>query len=99
MRIGFDAKRAVRNRTGLGSYGRTLINALAKINTTDELRLYAPDRGFTDIRQLIVSQDNVTFCHPKHVFSSLGKAYWRSHGIVKNLKNDHIDVFHGLSGE
>ena len=29
MIIGFDAKRIVRNATGLGSYGRTLVNDLA----------------------------------------------------------------------
>ena len=28
--IGYDAKRIVRNGTGLGSYGRTLINDLAR---------------------------------------------------------------------
>ena len=28
--IGLDAKRIVRNGTGLGSYGRTLVNALAE---------------------------------------------------------------------
>ena len=28
-KIGFDAKRIVRNATGLGSYGRTLVNDLA----------------------------------------------------------------------
>ena len=27
--IGFDAKRIVRNNTGLGSYGRTLVRDLA----------------------------------------------------------------------
>ena len=28
--IGFDAKRIVRNGTGLGSYGRTLVNDLIR---------------------------------------------------------------------
>ena len=27
------------------------------------------------------------------------KALWRSHGIVKDLQRDHIDIYHGLSGE
>ena len=39
--IGFDAKRIVRNTTGLGNYGRTLINNIVKadINKLD-IRLY-----------------------------------------------------------
>ena len=42
LKIGFDAKRIVRNGTGLGSYGRTLVNDLASYPL--ELRLYAPSR-------------------------------------------------------
>ena len=43
--IGYDAKRIVRNGTGLGSYGRTLINDLAPLMPDTNLRLYAPDAG------------------------------------------------------
>lgn len=45
MKIGYDAKRIVRNGTGLGSYSRTLINSLAAIDHNDEFFLYAPDQG------------------------------------------------------
>ena len=31
MNIGYDAKRIVRNGSGLGNYGRTLINDLARL--------------------------------------------------------------------
>ena len=49
--IGFDAKRIVSNTTGLGSYGRTLINALAEADHTGcDFRLYAPDSGRDDLR-------------------------------------------------
>ena len=33
--IGFDAKRIVRNGTGLGGYGRTLVNDLIRRNGGD----------------------------------------------------------------
>ena len=61
--IGFDAKRIVRNGTGLGNYGRTLVNDIARhpIN----LRLYAPDEGRKDLREQIVKLENVTFCYPQ----------------------------------
>ena len=48
LKIGFDAKRIVRNGTGLGSYGRTLVNDLAQYPL--RLNLYAPDKGRDDLR-------------------------------------------------
>ena len=92
--IGYDAKRIVSNGTGLGSYGRTLINDLSShpIN----LRLYAPDEGRKDLREQIVKHDNVTFCYPH---TSLFTSLWRSHGIIKDLQRDGVQLYHGLSGE
>ena len=57
--IGFDAKRIVSNGTGLGSYGRTLINDLAHFPLT--LRLYAPTPGRADLRSQIADRENITF--------------------------------------
>ena len=45
--VGFDAKRIVRNNTGLGSYSRTLVRDLAYLPASLKLRLYAPDKGAT----------------------------------------------------
>ena len=55
MIIGYDAKRIVRNATGLGSYGRTLVNDIARLNRGLRLHLYAPDKGRDDLREQIVS--------------------------------------------
>ena len=102
--IGFDAKRIVRNGTGLGSYGRTLVNDLAKYPLT--LRLYAPDEGRHELRQQVSDSENIVFSVRKHrilgrntPFSALENAYWRSRSIVKDLKRDGVQLFHGLSGE
>ena len=97
LKIGFDAKRIVRNGTGLGSYGRTLVNDLASYPL--ELRLYAPDQGRDELRQQIRQQENVSFCYPAQSALPFSKALWRSKGIVSDLKRDGIKVFHGLSGE
>ena len=104
MIIGFDAKRIVRNGTGLGSYSRTLVNNLIVQCPEDtELRLYAPDKGIDALRNQIKS--GVTWCYPSlfsplsSLLSPLMKPYWRSHGIVNDLKRDGVEVFHGLSGE
>ena len=99
MNIGFDAKRIVRNGTGLGSYGRTLINSLSAIDTEDTLSLYAPDQGQDDLRSQVILRPNVHFCYPSHQVSGIRKALWRSHGIVKDLLHDHVELYHGLSGE
>ena len=97
LKIGFDAKRIVRNGTGLGSYGRTLVNDLASYPL--ELRLYAPDQGRDQLRLQIKQQENVSFCYPARSHLPFSKALWRSKGIVNDLKRDGIQVFHGLSGE
>ena len=95
--IGFDAKRIVRNSTGLGSYGRTLVNDLADLDL--RLRLYAPDKGRDDLRTKIKETKNISFCYPAPSKLPFNKALWRSRGIIKDLKRDGIQVFHGLSGE
>jgi hypothetical protein len=63
LKIGFDAKRIVRNGTGLGSYGRTLANDMATVDSLD-LRLYAPDSGRDDLRLQVPERDNLHFFFP-----------------------------------
>ena len=92
--IGYDAKRAVANGTGLGSYSRTLINDLARYPIT--LRLYAPNEGRDDLRTQIHDRDNIRLCYPE---SSFFTSYWRSHRIIRDLQRDGIQLYHGLSGE
>lgn len=98
MIVGFDAKRIVRNGTGLGSYGRTLVNDLAKFDDL-QLRLYAPDAGRNELRSQIQMRSTVKFCYPGFAPTALGKALWRSSGMVRQLQKDEVQVFHGLSGE
>lgn len=98
--IGFDAKRVVRNATGLGSYARTLINDLAPLCDADtRLRLYAPDQGRDDLRAQVMKCDNVAFAYPRRAGNAFTKALWRSHGIIADLRADAVSLFHGLSGE
>ena len=102
MIVGYDAKRIVRNGTGLGSYSRTLVNNLAETGADSlELRLYAPDAGRDDLRCQIVQRPNIKWCYPKlkPQSSKLKALYWRSWGIVKDLVRDGVQVYHGLSGE
>lgn len=108
MRIGFDAKRIVANRTGLGAYGRTLVNDLAAITADScELRLYAPHGGKADLRNMVNVTQAMSFVYPSHIgdtehpslIARIRGDHWRSRGIVADLKRDGIDIYHGLSGE
>ena len=99
IKIGLDAKRIVRNGTGLGSYGRTLANDLAAVDGLD-LLLYAPDKGRMDLRGQVAERQNLHYCYPKGLtWMPFYKSYWRTRGMVGQIQKDGVQVFHGLSGE
>ncbi|MCU0340788.1 MAG: glycosyltransferase family 4 protein [Spirosomaceae bacterium] len=91
MRIGFDAKRAFNNRTGLGNYSRFVLNALRNFAPKHEYYAYTPK----------VKNDLFDFPNPQTppFTNGLLGAWWRSYGIAKDLKRDKIQLFHGLSNE
>jgi glycosyltransferase involved in cell wall biosynthesis len=96
MNIGFDAKRAYQNSTGLGHYSRTLISSLAEFFPGNNYYLFAPKitntfntTGFTNIHPV----------SPVHFPASLFKSVWRSNWVKKDLQQHHIDIYHGLSHE
>ena len=96
MKIGFDAKRAYQNSTGLGHYSRTLITSLANYYPEHEYYLFAPKltpafntSSFTNIHP--VAPHNF----PGSAFESL----WRSNWVKKDLLKNKIDIYHGLSHE
>lgn len=100
MIIGYDAKRIVCNKTGLGSYARTLVNDLAEAVTPDvTLYLYAPERGDDSLRRQVKPRQNVRFVYPAAAPGGLGRALWRMHGVVKDIVRDGVKLYHGLSGE
>lgn len=99
MTIGYDAKSIVSDNTGLGSYGRTMINDLATAVTPNTmLNLYAPSRGDDGLRRQVTPRGNVRFVYPDGAIAPLSRALWRMHGIVDTLKRDGVRLFHGLSG-
>lgn len=100
MIIGYDAKRIVCNKTGLGSYSRTLVNDLSRIITPDiHLNLYAPTQGDDELRRQIKETVAVRFIYPTGGNNTLSRALWRTHGIVNDLRRDGVALYHGLTGE
>ena len=96
--IGYDAKRIVRNATGLGNYCRTLVNDLAAVVPPAwQLRLYAPDPGRDDLRLQVPERSNLTYAFPLR--GGLRGAFWRTRTIVRDLLRDSVSLYHGLTGE
>ena len=91
MRIGFDAKRAFNNHTGLGNYSRFVIEALLKYASQHEYLAYTPKPPRDNKSGLKLS--------PKRPTTLVGGGLWRSWLINNDLKKDNVDIFHGLSNE
>ncbi len=96
MKIGFDGKRATQNFTGLGNYSRYILKLLANKYPADEYEVYSPKP--LDGR-LAGDFNSIPSIHFKYPNNSLLKSWWRSFGIVNDLKKDEIEIYHGLSNE
>ena len=99
MNIGFDAKRAAQNRTGLGNYSRFVIRILSEKFAGNQYHLYTPKPHRMPYLQEIPTLKHL-FLHfpPQGIWSRL-RSLWRVWGITKDIKKDGIHIFHGLSNE
>ena len=78
MIIGYDAKRIVNNNTGLGSYGRNLINSLVPLlETNDKLLLYTPSFGNEQLRSQVIDSNQVQYVYPQNASNGLMRSLWR----------------------
>ncbi|ANI88122.1 glycosyl transferase family 1 [Arachidicoccus ginsenosidimutans] len=96
MRIGFDAKRIFHNASGLGNYSRDLIRILSEKYPENHYLLYNPKQGKIN---RITEEKNISIHYPETNFGKRFSSYWRRSAIVKQLKKDKLDLFHGLSNE
>lgn len=96
MKIGFDAKRALNNSTGLGNHARILLNALMRDFHEHEYLLFSPKAKEEYLEQLH-GKFNIFF--PETKFQKTLHPLWRSFGIKKQLAQNRIDIYHGLSNE
>lgn len=97
--IGIDAKRAFRNFSGLGNYSRSLIQGLSHIYPYNQYYLYTPDYKGEGKWLDFSKGENIHIVKPEGIYGALPNSLWRSAGIASNIANDHIELFHGLSGE
>jgi len=99
IRIGFDAKRAFHNYTGLGNYSRTLIRSLADSKENHQLFLYTPPYEEDPLKGIIKPHGNVHIRKPAALTPKMLSFLWRSFFLTKNLIRDGVQLFHGLSHE
>lgn len=95
MRIGFDAKRAFLNNTGLGQYSRNLLSALFACYPQHRYHLMTTKRSDTFQPP---DTGNISIHTPKGVYKTF-PALWRSNGVRHDLKQLGVQLYHGLSHE
>jgi len=95
MNIGFDAKRAYHNGTGLGNYSRTLISDLSELYPEHQYFLFNPKPS----KRYALHGANIHEVLPKKKMHQIFNAIWRTHWIKKDIIKNNIDLFHGLSHE
>lgn len=100
LTVGYDAKRAVENMTGLGNYSRYAVNILSLAYPSMQMRLYAPRERDNERLRPLLARDNVSFVTPELRFNNgLSRAFWRSVDLPLALSRDDVGVYHGLSNE
>ena len=96
MRIGFDAKRAFYNQSGLGNYSRNLLSALYSSYPDFRYVLYT-----SEIKRNLfnLTGKNFELRTPLKTFHRIFPSVWRSFAISGEFQKDKLDVYHGLSHE
>ncbi|RPI42521.1 MAG: glycosyltransferase family 1 protein, partial [Bacteroidetes bacterium] len=96
MRIGFDAKRAYNNFSGLGNYSRYVISNICRFFPENECLLYTPSIADPD---LFHEPEDAIVKLPRTWIGRYHRSYWRSFRLAHWLNADAVDIYHGLSNE
>jgi glycosyltransferase involved in cell wall biosynthesis len=99
MHIGFDAKRAILNSSGLGNYARTLIKSLNAYHPENHYTLFTPRTSQNAFQKVVSNLSTITVQEPESFIDKKLRARWRSYGITPMLNEKNINVYHGLSNE
>lgn len=95
--IGFDAESAARSKTGIGNYGRFIINALAATCARNTyLRLYITKQHNNTYFDRVASLRNVEAMEPDGRFWRKLSWLWRVAGVSRDAKNGSVELYHGL---
>ncbi|MDD5569784.1 MAG: glycosyltransferase family 1 protein [Bacteroidales bacterium] len=96
MKIGFDAKRAFFNRSGLGSYSRNTILQLSKYFPENKYFLFTPKYKKKNFH---LHSENVHVSTPRNLTGKFFNSYWRTFQLANQIEKKGLDIYHGLSNE
>ena len=85
MRIGFDAKRAYQNYTGLGNYSRDILQHLIANYPDNEYKLFAPKEYKNPRLNFLNNNENTETIFPDSPIDKTFKGYWRSVNMEKSI--------------
>ena len=94
--IGFDAKRAFYNSSGLGNYSRNLLGALAKNYPENTYHLFTPK---SKSRNKIENEGQFVIIEPQLTIFRMISPLWRLRYMIADIRRQKLDIFHGLSQE
>jgi glycosyltransferase involved in cell wall biosynthesis len=90
--IGFDAKRAFCNFTGLGNYSRSILAGLREASPDQRIVLFTP-------RAVRRAETDFLFDGSYEIVTPRNQPLWRSVFIRDAIERSGIDLYHGLSHE
>ena len=96
MIIGYDAKRAFHNRSGLGNYSRHVITRMAAMYPEHQYLLYTPREREPDQFTL---PGNTRMVGPSGPVDRRMSGFWRTFRLAGDLERDRVALYHGLSNE
>lgn len=99
LKIGFDAKRAAQNRTGLGNYSRFVLRILSEGFPQHEYHLYIPKEKRMPYLREIPTWRSLILHFPRSKGWRRLSSIWRIGPVTKDVRHDGIQLFHGLSNE
>lgn len=96
--IGFDAKYANAELSGMGSYGRFITRALATACTENAyLRMYIPKHIPNADYDDLVNMPNVESMEPDGSLWRRLSMLWRMWHVTKDAQRGDVELFHGLA--
>ncbi|TXK37398.1 glycosyltransferase family 4 protein [Pontibacter qinzhouensis] len=98
IRIGYDAKRAFNNTSGLGNYSRFVISSQLEHNPEQEYRLFTPKVN-TLFKDFYPATPTAQVVLPQPGLQKRLASLWRVFGMASTLRSHQINLYHGLSNE
>src|SRR5688572_9059755 len=98
IRIGFDAKRAFNNTSGLGNYSRFIISSLVKQFPEQLYVLFTPKKSAV-FEHFLQGEKQVEIVVPASGMQRKIASLWRTFGMGLTLRKHPVDIYHGLSNE